>query len=169
MKFTQTILLSTSILLLSSCGDDEDEVANDESAVVEEVPIVQDTVTLQHVRGVVHNNNDIEITTGPGRKKFITISIDKTNVNEDYATAAVSNSDPNISVTASWDGLPFIQSEQHSTNVSFEFISIDSENLLAAAKFSAFLVNPETNEMLMVNESVLEIGGLNFNTLIQGQ
>lgn len=164
MKMFKNAFYLLSIFCLISCGDDD---ADEEKEVV----VIHETVTLEKVLRISEEEftlNDkpaVLISTGLSQDKIVDISLYKSNINAEYSTLTQADSDPALVVAATWDEITFLQSSKHETNVNFEIVSLDPENLLGEIKISANLVNLKTGEILVINESKLEIGGMNFLAL----
>ena len=124
---------------------------------------------VEKVESSLNENGEqtVSVTIGSSRQNTFTLNLLRTNVKKGYSAQSKQSDNPEIVLSALWDGDQYIQSERHDTVVNLKVRSVTPKT--AVILVSGTLVNPATGGYLKLNTSMLRVEGDCLKELLSGQ
>ena len=152
----KSIVLST-LILFGTTACIEPNYDNDRVRVVE--------VTEHDFK--LNGQSAVTVLVGEKSTPTFSFTILKSDLKKGTMLESISNSEPNLAVTASVGSEYYTQSADFDTSASVKIVELDTTNKIAKLAVGAKLVNPKIKNYTELTETVVEVSGVNYDYLVK--
>lgn len=169
----KNITVSILALLLCACGGEEHKpTPKGESAVAERrltgwldrFSVTGEKVRVGSDKFALAGQPAVSIHVGTDNNMLLDIYLQRVHFLQGNRVHTKSANNPELAMTAIWQGLKYVESDTHPTYATVLIRSITSEKVVFHV--SARLVNPETGRLLNLSRSVVNIKGQDLKAVL---